>query len=777
MSIPLPRPPMQGPIPGMGLPMGGPPPMMGGGPLPQPPMMGPGGMPGMPMPPMGGPPPGPMGGMPPGIMAALGPMMGPGGPPPMGGPGMPPPGMQPGLMSPPPEPPPPDPLSDPMILQLLYQRYEEDQEKEKSKKGPFHPAWYEDNKEALYPKPDLTEMTTKATNDQNLWREKIDLFKEDIDLLSPETKISGVYKDFDAENEEAWFSSALVAEKNLIKSKVGAIDPLFEVDSEYSSEKADDVQIIEDFMYAIDQEADRQYANITGSVRKLDIVDNALTYGRMVQRNLPDWKAEPGQVPFIMTLMDPATVFPTRDVRGIATVTCIYSKTIREVLHDHPECSKAIQTKLLRKQSDGSKRDMDDTVQVTEFWNRRWFGLIVEGKLIKEPYEHDLGEPPFVYTLVPRGNAANTNTPSNTGNTGQAGSTSVATKRDIKNQGVSFAQYRKRGHAQKERILSALDTQVRIKTNQPLIIEQDDFAIKNGMPEITGGPGGRSQIWRGHEEAKPYPTAPLPGEFGPLLQASQEDLSRDAMPPSSYGLTPGTQTSGFAIESLGESGLDKMTYELMACEQFHRDNMEQCLRFFRDWGHLLGSKGKRGYLKVRARRPLDGKPNVSEITPYTIRQFEGCLHISAKMTSLRLQNLAPLANALNLVRQGWGGITRYDAIKMANLPGARDPIATMREVDLEEIKQIPEYKLAKLYQWIIEDEDNPALAEFIYKQRLLAQAKDEAQNQRQMPPGAAGGGPAQVPGMSLPALGQPPGPGSGPQGPTNPLQSRPPGMA
>lgn len=669
-----------------------------------------------------------------------------------------------------PEPPPPlmDPLQDPLVMAMLFENYQQDmQEKEEEKKGPFHDDWYKDSKESLYPRPTLAVVLEKANDDKARYRGVIDRFAEDLDLLSDDSDIVGVFKDFDPESEESWYSSALTAEKNLMKAKIGGIKPTFNMVHQAATKK-EHVQDVEDFLYAAYDEADRQHMNAFGGEYRMAVAEHSLVYGRIIQRNLPDWKGETRNgVPFVMTLIDPATCFITREGhRGIGTVTRWYLQTTAEVIRDYPQHAKTISGKVLKKEVEGRPRRLTDEVEVIEYWDRRWFCLVVDNEMIVSPVEHDLGEPPFTYVMVERGESSATSSPRNNM---QRNVNTNRTIEDNKHRGLSFVAYRKRVHAQKEALLGSIFTQHRTNMNRPLIVSQDDFAMEKGMPEVTGRRGDRSQIWKNHEELLPYPDEVQPINFGPLLQSNSEDMSRDALPPSAYGINANSNVSGYAINELNQSGHDKLTPDLMAIQTFYAANGAQMLRMIKNWGHLLGKKGDRGNMYVPRQYPRNKEIGVTTITPYLVRCVGDV--VECKMTAVSLANIAGMANTAAVLKQnGW--LTDEQAITWLELPGARDPQETLRQRQLDDAMDHPEYKLASLIEYLLEEGQE-------VKAQFLAKQLDTGRRQSAGPPGGPGPGPAGPPpgpagpgaigGTSLPQLGQPPGPGSGPPpGPPGP---------
>lgn len=655
-------------------------------------------------------------------------------------------------------------MDDPMLMGMMMQAFEKEQaeKKEEDKKGPFHSSWYKDNKKTIYPEPSLSDVTLKATNDRNEWQGLLDRYQEDTDLLSDESNVTGVFQGFDSKIEEAWYSSAIVSEKNLIKAKIGGIEPIF-TSKNQNRELSEEIDEIENFMYAIDAEADRQYTNATGGSRKLAVADDSLSYGHICQRNLPNWDGDDDcQVPFIMTLIDPATVFPTFEGhRGLGTVTRWYSQTVREMIADYPKHAKTIREGLLKDadQKSGIVLQLDDEVECIEYWDRRWFCLVASGKWMVEPVEHDLGEPPFVWKIVDRGDSSHTTSPQNTRRNAQSGSTNASRRDDHKHRGLSIIGYRRRTHAQREAILGSFMTQVRWNQNKSLWVYQDDFALEKGLPEITSAPGGRSQLWKNHEDIKEPSMGPSPSEFGPLLQASDQDLSREGMPPSSYGINQNSNVSGYAVSELNASGLDKLTYDIIAVADFYQQCVEQCLRIFNNWGHLLGKTGRRGEVTIgRPYRDLRKRGDIT-IKPYDVRCVGS--RVDCRMTTTSIENIAPKVNTANMLKQA-GFATDAQLIRWLDLPWSREAEETVRQVKLDQVKDQPEYKLAKLAKYVYEVEDDAVLAEFILKQLAAGRAKEQAQN----PGGAPPGGPPPLGGQSMPMLGKGPGPGSGPQGPT-----------
>lgn len=700
-------------------------------------------------------------GMPPGSSAPgmMPPGMGPMGP---GGPGMPP--VDPMLAGPVPLPgrgmPPMlgsqmSPLID--LLNLLDAP---------GQAGPQREPWQEP------PKPDETTMLNKARADQSAYGDLLARFERHLRFFDPETPEVGVNPNFDPDSEQFWVSSMLRDEEELAAGTIGTADVTYLAEARTSADR-DEAEMKESFLYYLRREAIRQYSRQQGGgSRQIAEVKNAFRYGRLISRNTIMPNVRPGACPFSQVLMNPATVFPTWDGlgdNGLETVTRVYIQSVRKTLAEHGD-GKGAEKKLLHNADSQTAKNLtlDSDVEVIEYWDRKWYAVFAAGILIKGPVAHDYGEVPFIYTLMELGEASNTDAPARS----KAGTSKRRPSRNetLARQGQSAIAGRIVTHTQREAMLGRLFTSF-LTADNPATIEIQ--AIGNdGEPatELSAGEGARNTLPPGHD-LKPFPKTDLPATTQVLLSASGEDMSRSSKSPAAYGLTP-SQTTGFAIEGMVESSKHKDA-PIIDCIQRHLAECgEQCLREFADFGHLLGDDGNRGRLRVPYQQPGQDSDPTFELTPDIIKRTG--VAVEVELSVLRIQSLNVMLNALSMAQQkGW--ITRDQAIRMAKLPGYRNPWRTMQEIDIEGLKEMPQYKLAHLVKYAFEVERDPALAELILRQMLTGGVPGGGPGGMPPPPGPGGpagpGGPpppnpAQTPGMSLPGLGQPPGPGTGaPQGP------------
>lgn len=705
-------------------------------PPPPPPMGGP-----PPPPPMGGPPPPPQGpGADPNMMGSLAAML---------------PGVDPLQMI----------LSDERLIEQLL--------------GPFPlPRYREKWQEPK--KPTREDMLTIAHEHKAQLTAINRRFDDDIARINGES--SGVFDDFDEDAEHPWRDRSITNDDNLIVSMIGSIDPIFESPIRRPSD-ADESQAKEDFLMYLHEEHRRQHEIAGYTDLDMDITRTITRYGRVVTRSICDFSRRPGAAPFRMKLIDPSFVYPEYSGhRGLTRVTMVFQQKISDLIGDHDDSEDTIRKSLLSKKKKGGKLNytVDDEVEVIEYWDCKWYAVFASDELIKGPIEHDYGEPPFVYTISPFGDPSYTKTPNLFRTVDQNGFQISAVQADFAKRGLSAYHSRFDPHAQREALLSRAFTEASKWGNEPKTIAQDDTVYGSDI-EYSNAAGAVNKVRREHEEFVANPTPPLPPTMGVLLQAAGEDAARSSVPPSEYGLTP-AQTSGYAMAGLSEHGKNKLAPIIRTKEIHHARVGEQRLRMYRDFGHLLGKEGQRGRIMVPKMFPNPEDTEMEwELTPPMIDR-SGTSVKCTLISKPTISELTAQANAFGMYRQR-GTLSRRDEIMLSGLPGARNPERAMREIDLEKMREQPEYMLAKLLKSVVTDDNDPALASLILKLWMQGKMKEQASaigtENAMRPPGPpqgqmggqpGGPGPAQTPGMSLPMLGQPPGVQGGrpPGGPSIP---------
>lgn len=722
---PLPPPPgalPPGPPPGPGLLPAGP-----GAPPPGPSPIGPGPLP----PPMGATPLGPVGALPPSSPPP---------PPGMVGPNALPPALQ--LL-----------LAHPDVLKTLLKPKELERYRE---------GWQEP------PKPSEALMLSLAEQDRTRLQTLNRRFDDNLARIRGEAH--GVFSDFDPDAEELYRDDRMKVEEQVVASLVGTIPPAFE-SPKRKLRDAEDAQKKEDFVAYLHDAHRRSHLRAGYGDLDIEMTKTIIRYGRVCTQSVCNFKAPPHEPPFKMRVIDPSFIWPTfGDDRGLTRVTLVYRQTVAKFCGRHDDAKGNLAKKLLGMRNTESEQqgyyDYNDEIEVIEYWDCKWFGLYAGGALMKGPVAHNYGEPPFVYTVASYGDPGYTRTPDATSAVAFGAATVTGLDADFARKGQSMFFDRFNSTAQREAILSKALSDIAMWNNRPRWFQTDGTQVGGERPEWSNAPGSYNEVPPGWK-LLPDPEPPIPPTLQLVMAANNEQESRAGLSPAEYGMTPSAQQSGYAIAGLSEQGRQKLA-PLKICKQEHHALVaEQRLRFFRDWGHLLGSEGKRGAVSYpKSDYALDPKADPEwELTPEDIDESGtgmNCRLVDAPDIS----SLGNMANALGLLGQQ-GVISRRDKIKMLGLPGSRNPEQTKKEIDIEAIEGMPEYKYAELLRYIVEEKGDPQMARFVLT--LIAKSQGGGpggpggppQGPPQGPPPGPGGpgpgGPANVPGLSLPGLGMPPG--------------------
>jgi hypothetical protein len=753
-----PGPPLAGPLilpPGL---RAGPPPGPAG-PPPNPLLPGPGTLPGGPLGPPPAPPMGP-GGPGQGPMGMMGPRpmgMPPGPPPPPPGPPSPELAMLQALMPAPPISPLLALLANPDLANQLFGPKELPRYREK---------WQEPAKLSE------GEMLTRAQEDRALLDALNRRFEDNIARIDGEAH--GVFNDHDPDAEEMYRSVVMRAEEQVIGAIVGTIPPAFDSPRRGAFD-AEDAQKKEDFVDFLHEDHKRQHAKAGRGDLDIEMTKTIVRYGRVCTQSVCAFKARPGHGPFRMRLIDPSIIYPTfADDRGLIRATLVYTQRVAEIVGRHDE-NGDIQQKLLSmtNTADSSRRTYrdNDEIEVIEYWDCKWWALFAGGSLVKGPLAHNYGEPPFVYTLSTVGPPSYTRTPERRTGIDQGGVTITSLQADVARRGLSHFFDQFDPVAQREAVLGKFLTDIAQWKNAPIWFETDGTGNAAGAerPAWSRAAGARNEIPNGWKLVAP-PDPPAPPSLQVVLAANNEEMGRAGLSPAEYGQTPSAQQSGYAISGLSEQGRQKLA-PLFLCQQEHHALVaEQRLRFYRDWGHLLGQEGKRGSVAYpKSEPPLDaGESEMWELTPEIIDRA-GTEMRCRLVDTPDITSLGNLANALGLLGQQ-GLVTRVGKIKLLGLPGSKNPERTKKEIDIEAIEAMPEYKYAQMLKYIVEEKGDPGMAQFIVG--LIAKSKagpggpggpgGPPMGPGGPPPGAGPGpggmpSPANAPGLSLPGLGMPPG--------------------
>lgn len=648
-------------------------------------------------------------------------------------------------------------LADPQMLMLVLQLIAENEE---AQNGPIYDPWF---RPGDYPRPTSTAVQQKAWSDQQLYDLLVQRMAADRQILL--LLNVGRWRDFNEDVEQTFTDPALVHDFMLQVNLVAGCDLNYDakartLDEEEIAEKK------ELFAHGFRDHNERRHATMYGTDLAYDEVKFYAGTGHICSRIVYDLQSRSDQCPIRMDLLDPATCYPTWDgQRGLKSMVRVYAERVDTIVATWETKKNKVKRTLLETYvgKDDKRRlaSMDDTVEVIEYWDRNHNIVVANGVEVFH-WEHKYGFVPFVYMRTPFGDAGPTSlhalhgTPPNMSNM-------TVTRAEIASKGLSVIWASKLTHTQREVLLGTLMTEINKVRNPERTFEQD-MSIYGSAPQVSNAPGGITLLRKNLENEAPGPQKPGMSLIPAVMAAVNEANQRGLMPASAYGLTMNANESGTAIEGLNESGRDKISPLLKGLTKYHIACAEMALRLVRDWGHLMGSDGEKGSLYVPRLNPDPREDGYVRLEPKELRQVG--IEIRCKLTSLRLQNLGNLGNALSIWKNnGW--IEDIEALEMR---GVRDPKATLRRIQVQELKNSDDYKRIAIMKLLEEEKDFEGMRIF---REMMAKEMMAAQSG-----GAPGGGPP--PGGPPPGLppGLPGGPGTmggnvpgqmqGPQGAISP---------
>lgn len=533
-----------------------------------------------------------------------------------------------------------------------------------------------------------------------------------------------------------------------------------------------------DFLHFLYEEEQRQHEESGRGDFDHAIAWTIMVIGSLAAIDLPD-PSDP-RVPFIMELLDPTVTYPLFENAKKSMRHCSIWRTamLADVISRY-DIDGALARDLygMKREPKGDEPSTraipeyrpDSHVDLLEWFDRKWRAVLIDDILVVPPTEHYCEEVPITYVYGNLGAPSYLAPPMETG--AQSGSGEWATavapttrERQIANAGLPHIWASIPRHNQSEMVHTRLFNEVRNSNNRPRYIRLGPLSNRDD-PKWDMRPGSTNFL-ETEEEMDLLSTAPDPSILGPILQALGAARMTNLTPPQAAT----GQLSASAVESIQGLNHERYTHAALAIMQFHRMRAEKRLRLWMRDGPYLGDP--RGTIVVPRRRPRQGQEPSFVLLPETVR--ETGWRVEAKLTNPDKKTLGPLGNAANIWVNG----------KMASKRTAmewrdeEDPDAEQRDIEIEDFYQMPEMKMKRLIDYLVEEGDMAGaelvaelLAHETEKRRATMQPPDQM---GAPPPGPAapdGGslpGPAQVPGLSLPALGMGPGPGTGPVGPTGP---------
>lgn len=692
-------------------------------------------------------------------------------PPPGGMPGMPPPGMNPGLdpmmgaqMAPPMLP--PAPVMDP---EALYQAAAAIQAAIEAQAEallrPQYPPWY---REEDYPQPEPAAYLEKAKQLQaefSGYRTRVQ-----DDLVAARMESSGIFKDDrDEPDLTPWKDTSIMGEVELQAYQLADARISFDAKAPTPSLEDEAGRKIDFALAALDA-ANRTHVRSGNGPLPLEKARTLLLTGRLAWTCQLNIDPDVGEMPFQEMLLDPTTVYPVFEPhRGLALVAHVYTTTMGYAVATFDDAEGSLREKFITSinrqravTQQNPRRREEEAVEVTQVVDRRWRAIYFDG-VHATTTEHMYGVVPYVYLLGPLGAPGQMRDPEQSGAVRlSSGEYAEYHARNISSpaKGLGLPSLLKIPTRLREAFLTRMLTGFTRSLNPALGVAMDDIAYDLGTPEIDRSAGAVNPFKLGRHEMVDIGITPDPTTLAPLLQAVADNGARLSQPPTAHGLNDKSNVSGYATQGLNEAGRIKLVPWLRTLEEFERQCMEMRFRFYRDFGHLVRVAGSDDFGTIQIPRAEAGpdEPQMSDLTPGDLKRAG--IQIEVSMASLPLQMLGPVANAIGILMQ----LGLEDEIGAMRLLNVQNPYKKLRRIQLGRITNDPIVVEAQLLDELARKGET-ALATFIAARKMQMKAAD-LMGMGAGPGGAPpGGGTPAAMGDSQAAMGRPPGPGSGPQGP------------
>lgn len=629
---------------------------------------------------------------------------------------------------------------------------------------PMYPRWY---REKDYPKPDPGKAFSKVKNLEGEFGAVRNQITEDYRTWF--NKTSGVFHDFNSDDDDAWIDSAITSEVELIAYQLADAGLSFDAPATVMADEDESERKI-DFALACHADAIRQHSISGHGSLQLDKARQLLVTGRLVWHVTLNLDADEGEMPFNETMVDPATCYPVfENKRGLKIMARSYTSTVADAVGAFSTADNDLSWLYEGRGKDGKfqkSRKETDTCQINEYWDRRWRIVWLDGQTIVGPIRHDYGFVPYVYKLGGLGMPGYMSDPTTMRHSDldQLSYGYSWNPRDVSNpsKGISLVRLLRTPHMLKEAVLTKMLTAFDKSLNPPVDVYMDDLTYSQGTPERSNDKNALNPVKMGRQEFRPQTVDPSPQLMNIALSGAQENMGKLTMPPTAHGLNDKSNVAGYATNVLNEAGQVKLVPHKKILAEFEQECMEMRFRMYRDWGHLIqqGEYGNRGELTIPHSDVDPGQPRAFTLTPADLRGTG--IKINVHLRSMSVQMLGVAGNSINILMQA-GLMDKLTALRLLEDP---NPHKTIRRVNADALLDDPVIKEMRVIE-TLRQEGMHEWADF-YMQRKMGP-----------PPGSdpAGGAPAldqggspvgTVVGDSNAQYGFGPGPGSGPQGPTGP---------
>lgn len=621
---------------------------------------------------------------------------------------------------------------------------------------PTYPKWYRPED---YPTPNESRVLEKVRQLEAEFAPVRTRIQEELVLARMDK--SGVPKDFDKDEDDPWVDTTIQGEIELLAYQLADATVTFEATPRHRDEEDEAAKKVDFAAAALDHARELHAAAGNGNL-ELDKARTLLTTGRLAWHCQLNLDADADEMPFIEYLVDPTSCYPIFEShRGMRVMARTYQTTVGEAVSSFDTTDNALYQKLvvnvMSKEERGSKRRREEeSCEVVDYWDRRWRIVFIDGEAVRAPMEHGYGFVPFVYKLSALGMPGYLRDPNMEDGDGRRNDmlARAFNNRDVAmpHKGIGLPSLLKKANAQREAVYTTLMTALGKSVDPSVVVEADDIVAPQGVPTISRKKGDASLIKMGHHKVQEISTNANGQVLMPILQATADNSARLTLPPTVHGLNDKSNVSGYATQGLNEAGRIKLVPWQRTLEDFERECMQMRFRMFRDWGWLVGDASDGGEVGTIMIPRLDAPPNEDqtvELSPGDLKRAG--IQIRVSMSTLPLQMLGPIANAMGLMIQ-MGIEDEIGAMKKMNVP---NPYKQLERIRMNRFYNDPDYIEAKGLKELAEKD--PELAAYFLLKKA-SKAQEQAAQAQGPPPGAA---PMGMQGDSQAAMGAPPPPDNG----------------
>lgn len=573
------------------------------------------------------------------------------------------------------------------------------EEERPSPRGPKKPIWYHSRRSPLKPE----DIQRKAQMEREEHSYRLAMIGEMNSILN--TERSGYFlRDRRARQlgeVEKFTSSSIRDEHDLLCSFIGQMNWSWQSPYNDMTER-NEAMAKNAYMKLVEEDWRRNHsAQGMGGPLKIAIPDTFSRFGMAAVFIAPDSTNEATGID--LRMLDPATIFPVfSGKRGLTDVFVIYNAPPEKVIGDFGDEVRSKVNKIIA--AEGNGKAVTDPYwqgELIEHWDLEWVSVIYQGQRIKK-WRHGYYKVPFIIKYGCFGMQGFTSTPMYE-ISDEGGGRHVSDldgwddrRMDLARKAQPFLARRIVTQYQEEKFGSRLMTMFRMSMNPPMVLRSSPMTARFLNPKIDTREGGMSRIGQ-DDELEPLELFPDNGVVTGLQALFESNrmtgIARGMMTP----ISPGTQSSGTALEIMTDAGYERWAPMAMIIEEFLSEIGERCCEIWLEHGDKLGPKRTRGSLMVPLSHPDPvTKSSLSiELTSEMVEQVG--TRVSCVLFRISMGSLAPTSNALGLLYDK-GLIDDRLAIELLRVTD--DPDLVIDRIKAKKMDMIPiieQYDIMDMY--------------------------------------------------------------------------------